>query len=97
MSFASRLGVIAGLAGAAVFIYAQRRSQKTGKDMEEVLRNLPQELMETKMELEQQIRAALDRGRRAAAEKEAEIDRELKEAEEPAPRPEWEGYEYSGF
>lgn len=93
MSFASRLGVVVGLAGAAVMLYAQRRSQRTGRDLGTVLSNLPQELKETKAELEQKVRVALERGRRAAAEKEAEIDRELIEAGDTTPQPRAEGYD----
>lgn len=97
MSFASRLGIVAGLAGAAVVIYAQRRSQKTGRDLVEVLLNLPQELKETKAELQVQLMAALDKGRQAAAQKEAEIDRELKEAEGGTSHPPDKGYDSYGF
>jgi len=81
----SKLVVMAGLAGAAVLVYAQRRSEKTGRNVGTVLTNLPDELNETRGELEQQIREALEAGKKAAAEKEAEIDRQLAATEEAPP------------
>jgi hypothetical protein len=83
MGFASKLGVAIGIAGAAVLMYAQRRSERTGRDVGTVLSDLPGELRETRAELEKQLRKALEMGKKAAGEKEAEIERQLS-ADEPA-------------
>ncbi|MBE0428334.1 MAG: hypothetical protein IBX61_00475 [Thermoleophilia bacterium] len=72
------LGLAAGVAGGALIYYAKRRAEKTGRDMGAVIANLPQELKETRSEVEQQVRKATEIGRQAAAEKVAEIDRQLR-------------------
>jgi len=64
-------------AGAAVYVYAQRRSAMTGRDMGAVLSNLPQELKESGGVLKQHMGEAAMAGRKAALEREAEIDRQL--------------------
>lgn len=64
-------------AGTAVYIYAQRRSSVTGKDMGVVLSNLPQEFKESGGVLKQHMGEAAIAGRKAALEREAEIDRQL--------------------
>jgi hypothetical protein len=85
VKFFSTVGLTIGLAGAAVWMYAQRRSQQTGRDITTVLSNLPEELKQTKSELQREMKSAMSAGKRAAAEKEAQIDRELKEAESGVP------------
>lgn len=85
MSLASKMGLAAGLAGAALVIYVQRRSQQTGRDVTQVLSNLPEELIQTKAVLEKRLKTALAIGKKAAAEKEAEIDHQLRSQENPAP------------
>lgn len=87
MSFATRIGLLAGLAGAGLLIYAQKRSEKTGKDIGTVLSNLPEELQETKEQLQHRAKVALEAGKQAAAEKEAEIDRQLEEEVTSSPQP----------
>lgn len=92
MSFMSKLGMVTSMAAAAVLVYAQHRGEKTGKDVGTVLSHLPEELNGTKDELRRQLSQAMEAGRRAAADKEAEIDRQLA-AEEPRvmpPVPEFE-------
>lgn len=84
MSLVSKIGFTAVLAGAALLLYAKNRSDKTGRDIGTVLSNLPDELKETRGELQKEVKIALEAGKRAAAEKEAEIDRQL-ESEEKAP------------
>lgn len=69
-------------AGAAVLVYALRRSAKTGRDIGTVLSNLPEEFKESGEELQQHVEEALSAGRKAAAEREAEIDRQLNEEEQ---------------
>ncbi|MFA6002006.1 MAG: hypothetical protein WC828_07850 [Thermoleophilia bacterium] len=64
-------------AGAAVYVYAQRRSEETGRDLGTVLSNLPQELKESSGVLKQHMGEAAIAGRKAAMEREAEIDRQL--------------------
>jgi len=77
------MGLIKGLgwitAGAAVatIAFAQYRSSETGRDIVTVLQNLPQELKEAQAEWQQKAMDAMEEGKRAAAEREAEIDREL--------------------
>ena len=65
------------LAGAAILLYARNRAQQTGRDMGTVLSNLPNELKETRAELEREVKVAVDAGKKAAAEREEEFDREL--------------------
>jgi hypothetical protein len=69
------------IAGAAVYIYAQRRADKTGRDVGSVLTNLPNELMETRSEMEREVKEAVEVGKKAAVEREAEFDREFAEAD----------------
>lgn len=69
--------LVALAAGAAVYVYAQRRSEMTGRDMGAVLTNLPQELKESSGVFKQNMGEAAIAGRKAALEREAEIDRQL--------------------
>jgi len=73
----AKLGWTGMIAGAAVLVYAQRRAEKTGRDMGAVLANLPGELKQTQAELQQEVKEAVEVGRKAATEREAEFDREL--------------------
>ena len=77
----SRLAWAGVIAGAAVVVYAQRRAQKTGRDMGSVLTNLPNELKETRSEMEREVKEAVEVGKKAAVEREAEFDREFAEAD----------------
>ena len=43
--------------------------------------NLPDELKETRSELEQEVKEAVEVGKKAAVEREAEFDREFAEAD----------------
>ncbi|MBI5870629.1 MAG: hypothetical protein HZB44_06715 [Actinobacteria bacterium] len=69
------------IAGAAVVVYAQRRADKTGRDVGSVLANLPNELKETRSEMEREVKEAVEVGKKAAVEREAEFDREFAEAD----------------
>lgn len=69
--------IVALAAGAAVYAYAQRRSEMTGRDMGAVLTNLPQELKDSSGVFRQHMGEAALAGRKAAMEREAEIDRQL--------------------
>ena len=73
----AKLGWAGVIAGVAVVVYAQRRAEKTGRDMGAVLANLPGELKQTQAELQQEVKEAVEVGRKAAIEREAEFDREL--------------------
>jgi Sec-independent protein translocase protein TatA len=73
----SKLGWAGAIAGVAVVVYAQRRAQKTGRDLGAVLANLPGELKETRAELEQDVKEAVEVGKKAAAKREAEFDRQI--------------------
>ncbi|MHB0866149.1 MAG: hypothetical protein ACYC6B_02460 [Thermoleophilia bacterium] len=81
MSMMSKLGMFSGLAAAAVLVYAQHRGEKTGRDVGTVLSHLPEELNGTRDELKRQLGKAVEAGRRAAADTEAQIDRQLAEEE----------------
>ncbi|MHB1389799.1 MAG: hypothetical protein ACYCXF_00985 [Thermoleophilia bacterium] len=83
MSIVSKLGMVSGLAAAVVLVYAQHRGEKTGRDVGTVLSNLPQEVNGTRDELRQQLSRAVAAGKRAAADKEAQIDRQLADEEPP--------------
>ena len=69
-------------AGTAVYIYAQRRSAATGRDVGEVISNLPQELKESGGSLKHHMEEAAAAGRKAASARENEIERELNGEEE---------------
>jgi len=73
----SKLGWGGVIAGVALVVYAQRRAQKTGRDLGSVLTNLPDELKGTRAELEQEVKYAVEVGKKAAVEREAEFDREI--------------------
>jgi len=77
----SKLAWAGVIAGAAVVVYAQRRAQKTGRDMGSVLTNLPNELKETRSEMEREVKEAVEVGKKAAVEREAEFDKEFAEAD----------------
>lgn len=85
MRFTSAVGMMVSLAGAAVLVYAERRAEKTGRDVGAVLSNLPEELKDTRQELKKSLKKAMEAGKLAATEKEAEIDRQLEAAEAQAP------------
>lgn len=85
MSFFSRLGLLTAVAGAGVYYYARKRSEQTGRDIGAVMSNLPEELKQTKSDLEQRFRTAVSAGKEAAHEKEAEIEHQLEATEEPPP------------
>lgn len=74
-------GLLAGIAGAGVYLFAQRRSAATGRDIGDILGNLPEELKEFGDEMKQRLRESAGIVREEAARKEAEIDA-LMEAEE---------------
>jgi len=76
-SMFSKLGWAGVIAGVAVTAYAQRRAGRTGRDMGQVLSNLPDELRQSRAEFEQELKEAVAAGKKAAAEREAEFDREL--------------------
>lgn len=73
----AKLGWAGVIVAATAVVYAQRRAQKTGRDVGTVLSNLPDELRQTKAELEQDVKEAMEVGKKAAVEREAEFDREL--------------------
>ncbi len=73
----SGMGWMTVLGGAAVMAFAQYRSNRTGRDLVTVLQNLPEELKEAQAEWQECLLAAMDAGRKAAAEKEEQIEREL--------------------
>jgi hypothetical protein len=81
MGIVKGIGLLAGLAGAGVVFFAQKRSAETGKDIKEILANLPAELKVAGDEWKQKMNDAAEAGKRAMAEREAEIDRELEQEE----------------
>ncbi len=82
MGFFSKVGLLSAAAAAAAVFYAQKRSQETGRDIVEVLGNLPAELKGSGAGWQEKLRLAVDAGKQAAAAKEAEIERQLGEPEE---------------
>ena len=84
--FMSGLGKVAGLAAVAVMVYAQRRSARTGKDVVTILSNLPAELKESQAEWQERLMEAVEVGRQAAAEREAELERDLSGDRPQAPQ-----------
>lgn len=75
--FVSRLGLAAVIAGVAALVYAQRRSSETGKDIFEVLANLPEELRVSAAEWRQRLETAVQEGKKAADAREEEIEQRL--------------------
>lgn len=73
----SGLGLAATAAAAAVLYYAHRRSAETGRDIFTVLSRLPQELQESWEVWQVRLQEAVEVGKRAAAEREAEIEKGL--------------------
>ena len=68
---------MAVIGGIAIIAYAQHRSNETGKDILSVLNNLPEELKQSQAEWQERLMRAMEAGKQAAAEKEAEIEQEL--------------------
>ncbi|MHB0915987.1 MAG: hypothetical protein ACYC5A_03480 [Thermoleophilia bacterium] len=81
MGLLKGVGLLAGAAAAAAVMFARKRSAETGRDIAEVMADLPDELRKAAAEMKAQIRESISVGRKAAAKREAEIDR-LIEAED---------------
>lgn len=77
----SGMGWMTVIGGVAVIAYAQYRSNETGKDIVTVLKNLPEELKQSQSEWQERLMKAMEDGKQAAAEKEAEIDEKLRAQE----------------
>lgn len=75
------LVVLAGIAGAGVVLFAQKRSAETGRDIKEVMANLPEELRGAGDDMKKRFKAAAGEFKEASARKEAEIDELLAEEE----------------
>ena len=73
----SGMGWMTALGGAAIVAFAQYRSNQTGKDIVTIMQNLPQEIKEAQAEWQQRLLTAMEAGRQAAGEKEAEIEQAL--------------------
>lgn len=86
------MGWLAAAGTAAVLAFAQYRSHETGRDMVTVLKNLPEELKQSRAEWQERVEKALQEGKQAAAEREAQIDRELSGTAETADREEVPDY-----
>ncbi len=86
----SKLAWAGVIAGVAVVVYAKKRADATGRDVGTVLSNLPEELKETRNELEQDVKVAVEVGKKAAAEREIEFEKELGGADkEISPMPDF--------
>ena len=71
----SKLGWAGVIAGVAIVAYARRRADKTGRDMGAVLSNLPDELKQSRAEFQQEVKEAVEVGKKAAVDAEADFDR----------------------
>lgn len=81
MGLLKGVGILAGIAGAGVVLFARKRSAATGKDIAAIMSDLPAELKQAGGELKQRLQESIGIARQAAAEREAEIDREIAAAE----------------
>lgn len=81
MALLRGIGLLAGAAAAGAVLFARRRSAGTGRDIVEVMADLPDELRKAAAEIKVRASESITIARKAAAEREAEIDR-LIEAEE---------------
>lgn len=74
MGMIKGLAVLAGIAGAGVLLFARKRSAETGRDIKDVLSNLPEELKGAGEEMKERFDSAADVYKDSSIRKEAEID-----------------------
>ncbi|RJQ41823.1 MAG: hypothetical protein C4534_11455 [Gaiellales bacterium] len=74
MGLLKGIGLLAGIAGAGVALFAQKRSAATGRDVGEIVGNLPEELRQYGEELKQRLMESMALAREAANRREEEID-----------------------
>ena len=80
--FRSVCTLAAGVAIGGAFLLAYRVSQETGKSLPEAFSDVPAEVQRLFSELKGRTDRAVDRGREAYHEKEAEMDEHLRGAAE---------------
>ena len=81
MGVVKGIGLLAGIAGVGIVLFAQKRSAATGKDVGEILGNLPEELRQYGDEMKLRLKESVTIGKDAAAERETEIDQMIAEEE----------------
>lgn len=81
MGMIKGIGILAGITAVGIVIFAQKRSAETGRDIKDVMSNLPEELKCAGGEMKQKLKGAAGDYKKAAAKKEAEIDELLEEEE----------------
>lgn len=75
------IGLLAAIAGAGVVLFAQKRSAETGKDIKDIMANLPEEMKAAADEMKGRLQEASGEFKKAAAQREAEIDELIAEEE----------------
>jgi Sec-independent protein translocase protein TatA len=75
------LAIAGAIAGVGAVIFAQKRSAETGRDIKEVMKDLPNELKGAGDDMKQRMKGAKGEYQKASEQKEAEIDQQLAEEE----------------
>jgi len=83
MGLSSRLVVGGIVAGAALAYYVQRRRSRTGESYVQILMRLPADAQRWVTDAQRRAALALDDGRSAARERDAELTRQLAAAGSP--------------
>jgi hypothetical protein len=83
MGFTSRLVVGGIAAGAALAYYVQKRRARTGEGYLDILRQLPSDAQRWAGDAKRKAAQALEEGKTAARDREAEFARQLTAAGEP--------------
>ena len=80
MGFPSRLVVGGIVAGAALAYYVQRRRARTGESYVQILLQLPSDAQRWVQDAQRRATQALEEGKTAARERDAELTRQLEAA-----------------
>jgi len=78
------LSVALTAAGAAIYKRAQHVAESEGRNVNDVLRELPGRLSEDLRTLPDDLRAAAQEGRQAAGRRSAEVEEDYRQAANPA-------------
>ncbi len=84
MGLPSRLVVGGIVAGAALAYYVQRRRARTGESYVQILLQLPSDAQRWVQDAQRRATHALEEGKTAARERDAELTRQLEAAGTPA-------------
>jgi hypothetical protein len=83
MGFASKLVAGGIAAGAALAYYVQKRRARTGEGYLDILRQLPSDAQRWAVDAKRRAALALEEGRAAARERDADFRKQLTAASEP--------------